>query len=60
MPVKLHLSMSELLHARAKAAAGVEGLTLPEYLRRCVLAGCERTEALAARRARQAPKGRTP
>ena len=50
----IHLTMTKRLFARAKEAAAIEGLTVPEYLRRCIVAGCERTEALEARRVRQA------
>ena len=60
MPERLHLSMSTALLARVRDAAAVEGIPVPEYLRKAAIAACERTEALAARRARQAPKGRTP
>ena len=58
MPVKLHLSMSERLHSRVREAAAVEGIPVPEYLRRAALAAAERTEALAARRARQSTGGK--
>ena len=54
----IHLTLTRKLLARATEAAKVEGLTRPEYIRRCIVAGCERTEALEARRGRQA-KGKT-
>ena len=50
----IHLTLTMKLRARAKEAAKVEGLSVPEYLRRCIVAGCERTEALEARRVRTA------
>ena len=49
----IHLTMTKRLLARADEAAEAEGLTRPEYVRRCIVAGCERTEALQARRSRQ-------
>ena len=48
----IHLTMTMRLLTRADEAAEAEGLTRAEYLRRCIVAGCERTEALQARRAR--------
>ena len=54
----VHLTISRTLLARAEAAADVEGVTRPEYMRRAILAACERTDALAARRARTAKQGR--
>ena len=52
----VHLTLSRTLLARANEAARVEGVTRPEYMRRAILAACERTDALAARRARAAAK----
>lgn len=48
----IHLTLTARLLARADEAAKVEGLSRPEYIRRCIVAGCERTEAMQARRAR--------
>ena len=53
----VQLVMRRTLLARADGAAECEGLTRPEYIRRAIIAACERTEALQARRARTAAKG---
>lgn len=57
-PTAIHLTLTRKLLARATEAAKVEGLARPEFIRRCIVAGCERTEALEARRARQAKGGK--
>lgn len=48
----IQLTLTRRLLARAGEAAGVEGLSRAEYIRRCIVSGCERTEALDARRER--------
>ena len=53
----VQLSMTRKLLARASEAARVEGISRAEWMRRAILAGCERTEQLAARRARTAKGG---
>ena len=50
----VQLTLTRTLLARAGDAARVEGLSRPEYMRRAILDACERTESLAARRARAA------
>ena len=58
MPERLHLSMSSALLTRVREAAAVEGIPVPEFLRKAAIAACERAEALAARRARQSKGGK--
>ena len=50
----IQLRLTRHLLARVNAAARVEGISRAEYMRRCLLAGVERTDQLAARRARAA------
>lgn len=50
----IHLTMTVRLLARANEAAKREGLSRPEYIRRAIVAAVERTDALQARRIRQA------
>lgn len=50
----LQLTLTRHLLARVTEAARVEGISRAEYIRRCLLAGVERTDQLAARRARAA------
>ena len=57
MNTAIQLTLSRTLLARAEEAARAEGLTRPEYIRRAILAATERTEAMAARRSRQAKQG---
>ena len=54
---QIHLSVGLPLLARAEQAAEAEGLTRTEYMRKAIVAACERTEQLQARRERTA-KGR--
>lgn len=50
----IQLTLTRKLLARVHDAARVEGLSRAEYIRRCLLAGVERTDQLAARRVRAA------
>ena len=53
----VQLTLTRRLLARASDAARVEGISRAEWMRRAILAACERTEQLAARRARTARQG---
>lgn len=52
----IQLTLTRKLLARVHDAARIEGLSRAEYIRRCLLAGVERTDQLAARRARVGAK----
>lgn len=48
----IHIKVREELHARVRSCASLEGLSVPEIVRRAILTECERIEKLAARRER--------
>lgn len=52
----IQLTLTRTLLARADEAAATDGLTRPEYIRRAILAACERTETVQARRRREADR----
>ena len=54
----IQLTLTRKLLARVNDAAHIEGISRAEYVRRALLAAVERTDQLAARRARTAMQGR--
>ena len=52
----IQLTLSRTLLERTDEAAAADGISRPEFIRRAVLAACERTETVHARRRREADR----
>lgn len=54
----IQLTLSRTLLARTDDCARADGISRPEFIRRAILAACEKTESVHARRRREADRHR--